>query len=181
MSRPRSAQPNFYTRGTSDPNKTYFSQDKQKTDSFFRLSRVGSCHKIVIKNGAPFAVCYKIKNHKNLPMNNFKRNPVTRAQLQSTYQSDYRTKPDMHLGMKKKPLFPYNPSSKRSQLPIDNTLNVCRNQSNFSLGNNALVNRKQWVSTAHESFRRPKSGFHSNPGILSEMAKRAHHNLEKIN
>jgi hypothetical protein len=179
-SRPNSAQPGFYTRGTS-PNKTYFTQDKQKVDPFYRLSRVASCSKIIIKNGAPFAVRYPIKNHKQLPMNKFKKNPTVHPQMKSTYQADYFLKPDMHLGMKKKPLIPYNHASKRSQLPIDNTYNVCRNQSNFTLGSNSLVNKKQWVTTTHEAFKRPKSGYVSNPGILADMAKRAHQRLEKIN
>ncbi len=82
--------------------------------------------------------------------------------------------------MKSKLLIPYQPNSYRNLLPVDNTFTVYKNTSKFDIGSNKLVNRKQWVSTAHGSYRRPKSSYISNPGILSDMAKRAHYQLESI-
>lgn len=170
--RPSTAKP--------DLSHTYFVQDKKNTDPFFRTTRVGSCNKVVIRNGIPFAICYKIRNQKGQTMNNFKNNPGWKPEERTIYQKDYKPKPDMHAGMKKKPLVPYDPNSYRNRLPVDNSFRVYKNTSKFNIGSNALINRKQWVSTNHESYRRPKSSYISNPGILSDMAKRAHYKFESI-
>lgn len=175
FSRPATAKPNL-----GQTQSSYFVQDKKNTAPFFRTTRVGSCNKVVIRNGVPVAICYKIKNQRNEKMNNFKSNPGKIPEARTIYQIDYKPKPDMHIGMGKKPLVPYNPTSYRNRLPVDNKFKVYKNTSKFDVGNSSLVNRKQWVSTSHESYRRPKSSYISNPGILSDMAKRAHYKFESI-
>ena len=174
-SRPSTAKPNLY-----QTQSTYFTQDKKHTAPFFKQTKVGLCNKVVIRNGVPIAICYPIRNRKGQALNNYKNIPGWKPEERTIYQKDYKPKPDMHAGMKAKPLIPYQPNSYRNLLPIDNSFTVCKNTSKFDIGSNKLVNRKQWVSTAQGSYRRPKSSYISNPGILSDMAKRAHYQLESI-
>ena len=44
-----------------------------------------------------------------------------------------------------------------------------------------MVNRKQWTSTARDTFTKPKITPISNTGILSDITKKAHKKLESIN
>ena len=161
--------------------KTFFNQEKDKGDEYFRTTRVGSCRKIVVKNGLPFALTFKVKNpkggpltHYNYTLKQFPRNPTS-------YFIDYCTKKeDCHLGMKKKPLVPYNPNHTRSQLTKDFGFRVIRNLSAIDIGNEGLINRKQWISTYKDSFRPTSVKRISNPGILSDMAKWTHYKLNNI-
>ena len=99
----------------------------------------------------------------------------------SSYFLDYCTKKTLnHLGMDKKPLVPYNPNHTRSQLPNDISFRVIRNYSVFEIGNEGLVNRKQWLSTYKDSYRPSSVKRISNPGILSDLAKRKHYKLNNI-
>ena len=77
-----------------DLSHTYFVQDKKNTDPFFRATRVGSCNKVVIRNGIPFAICYKIRNQKGQTMNNFKNDPGWKPEERTIYQKDYKPKPE---------------------------------------------------------------------------------------
>ena len=43
-----------------------------------------------------------------------------------------------------------------------------------------MINRKQWKTTAGDNYSWPKPVPVSNPGILSDMTKRAHKKLESI-
>lgn len=43
-----------------------------------------------------------------------------------------------------------------------------------------MVNRKQWKSVNRDTFQAPKVLPISNPGITSEMAKRAHKKMESM-
>ena len=54
------------------------------------------------------------------------------------------------------------------------------NLSNFDIGKEGLINRKQWISTYKDSFRPSSVKRISNPGILSDMAKRTHYKLNNI-
>ena len=55
-SRPATTKPNLY--------QTYFTQDKKHTAPFFQQTKVGSCNRVVIRNGVPVAICYPIRNRK---------------------------------------------------------------------------------------------------------------------
>ena len=51
----------------------------------------------------------------------------------------------------------------------------------IEIGDNGLINRKQWASTYRDNFRWPRLVPISNPGILSDMAKSSHKKLDSIN
>ena len=162
-------------------NKTFFIQEKETGDKFFRGTRVGSCRKVVVKNGIPFALTYKVKNPRGEPMCHFNYTLKQIPKRPSSYYIDYCTKKqDYHLGMKNKPLVPYNPDHTRSRLPENLDFKVFKNISDFDIGNEGLVNRKQWTTTYKDSFKPIKISRVSNPGILSDMAKRTHYKLNNI-
>ena len=161
--------------------KTFFVQEKDKGDDFFRTTRVGSCRKVVIKNGLPFALSYKIKNVRGEPLTHFNYTLKKIPKCNSTYFEDYCTpKEENHLGMGKKPLVPYNPDHTRSKLMNDFGSRLFRNSSCVNLGNDGLINRKQWVSTYKDSFKPLIIKRISNPGILSDFAKRTHYKFNNI-
>ena len=171
---------NFY-RTNPNLNKTFFIQEKETGDPYFRTTRVGSCRKIIVKNGIPFALTYKVKNPRGEPMNHYKYTLKKPPRNPSTYQVDYcKIKNDCHLGMDNKPLIPYDATHKRSQLPEDLKFKVFRNMSKFDIGNEGLVNRKQWVSTYADSYQPIKTYYISNPGIVSDMNKRTHYRFKNI-
>ena len=167
----------------TNPNysKTFFIQEKDKGDPYFRSTRVGSCRKIVVKNGIPFALTYKVKNPRGEPMNHYKYTIKKKPNNPSTYQVDYcSTKIDCHLGMDNKPIIPYDSNHKRNQLPEDLKFKTLRNISSFDIGNEGLINRKQWISTYADSYQPIKTFYISNPGITSDMDKRAHYKFNNI-
>ena len=171
---------NFY-RTNPNLNKTFFIQEKETGEPYFRTTRVGSCRKIIVKNGIPFALTYKVKNPRGEPMNHYKYTLKKPPRNPSTYQVDYcKIKNDCHLGMDNKPLIPYDATHKRSQLPEDLKFKVFRNMSKFDIGNEGLVNRKQWVSTYADSYQPIKTYYISNPGIVSDMNKRTHYKFKNI-
>ena len=89
--------------------------------------------------------------------------------------NDYITFGDIHCGMTKKPLIPYNMESSRSRLPINVIISgAAINRASIELGDYRLINRKQWKSTYKDSFRKPSIVPVSNYGIASDMAKASH-------
>ena len=164
-----------------DLSRTFFIQEKETGDKYFRSTRVSSCRKIVVKNGLPFALTFKVKNPRGEPLTHFNYTLKQCPKNPSSYYLDYCTKKQInHLGMHKKPLIPYNPNHSRSQLPNDLSFRVIRNYSVFNIGNEGLINRKQWISTYKDSYRPSTVKRISNPGILSDMSKRIHYKLFNI-
>ena len=185
--RPKSAMENkpansYFSSKPNNPfTKTFFIQEKETGDKYFRSTRVGSCRKIVVKNGLPFALTFKVKNPRGEPMTHFNYTLKQPPKNPSSYYLDYCTKKQInHLGMHKKPLVPYNPNHTRSQLPNDLSFRVIRNYSLFNIGNEGLINRKQWISTYKDSYRPSTVKRISNPGILSDISKRIHYKLHNI-
>lgn len=173
--RPATAKPNMYTTYGS-----FFIQDKTHSDKYYQKARVGSCSKIVVKNGVPMAVSFNIKDTSNRPLAYYKTAPKIKKRNKSIYQSDYCTHGEVHLAMNKKPLVPYSPNSYRNRFNMNTKVVQLRNGSQFDLGNNGLINRKQWKSTYNTHFKRPQSSYNPNPGILSDMAKRTHYQQNNI-
>ena len=82
--------------------------------------------------------------------------------------------------MMKKPLVPYNPDHTRNLLLDDFGLRMRRNFSSVNIGSVNLINRKQWISTYKDSFKKFMIKRISNPGILSDLAKRTHYKFNNI-
>ena len=124
---------------------------------------------------------FYIINRRGRMLNHFKTVPEKLYINKSTYMNDYIQRFDMHCGMKKKPLMPYSMYSSRSQLPIQGIINgAAVNRSCLELGDNRLINRKQWKTSYRDFFRKPNYIPVSNMGIASDMAKAAHAKLTAI-
>jgi len=180
--RPSLGTPNNKFNSTqSNFRKTFFIEEKEKGEPYFRTTRVGSCRRVVVKNGFPFALTFNVKNPRGEPMTHYRYTLKQKPKNPTTYQVDYCfAKQDCHLGMNNKPLVPYSATHKRSKLPDDLKFKVFRNISDFDIGNEGLINRKQWISTYKDSYQPYKRYFISNPGINSDMAKRTHYKLTNI-
>ena len=161
--------------------KTFFLQEKDKGDDYFRNTKVGSCRKILVKNGLPLAMTFKIKNQRGEPLSHFNHTLKRIPKSTSSYFFDYCTpKTENHIGMQKKPLVPYDPFHTRNKLMDDFGFRIRRNFSSVSIGDERLVNRKQWVSTYKDSFKKLIIKRISNPGIISDLAKRTHYKFNNI-
>jgi len=152
--------------------------DKEKTNEFFKDSKIGSCSHVLVKNGNSVAVPFKVTNTKGRGLMSFKIQPSLSSEVQSIYRKDYSVHSDMHVGMTKKPLVPYNPTSYRNRLPTSTVIMPHKNKSVVEIGDRGTVNRKQWTSSAMDNYKNPKILPISNTGIISDMTIRAH---KKIN
>ena len=171
----------FFNQNERNFRKTFFISEKEKGHPCFRKTRVGSCRKVVVKNGIPFALTFNIKNPRGEPMNHYKYTLKQKQKDPTTYQVDYCTmKADCHLGMDNKPLVNYSSTHKRNQLPEDLKFKVFKNISDFNIGNEGLINRKQWVSTYTDSYQPIRICHSLNPGINSDYAKRKHYKFNNI-
>ena len=161
--------------------KTFFIQEKNKGDEYFRNTKVGSCRKILVKNGFPLAMTYKIKNQRGEPLTHYNYTLKRIPKETSSYFFDYCTpKTENHIGMEKKPLVPFDPNHTRNKLMDDFGFRMRRNFSSVSIGNEKLINRKQWISTYKDSFKKLIIKRISNPGIISDLVKRTHYKFNNI-
>ena len=140
-------------------------------------SRTTSCSKILVKNGKVLALSFKIMNSKGKRMNNFKRISEGFQKVRTSYQEAYRSRSNMHCGMSRKPLVPYDPFSYRNRLPVADFNFKDLKKTEFILGDPSLVNRKRWVSTSMDSYRVPHVTNIENTGIIADIAKRNHEKL----
>ena len=99
--RPKSATVNhinnpFFTKNQNNFqngfHKTFFIQEKEKGDKYFRSTRVGSCRRVVVKNGLPFALTFKVRNPRGEPMTHFNYTLKQLPKNPSSYFVDYCTK-----------------------------------------------------------------------------------------
>jgi hypothetical protein len=161
--------------------KTFFKTHQEKGYPYFTNTRVGSCSYVLVKNGQCLAVPFSIINRRGRTLNHFKTVPEKSPTTKSTYMNDYITFGNIHCGMDKKPLVPYNMDSSRSRLPINGIVSgAAINRSSLELGDYRLINRKQWKSTYKDSYRKPFYLPVSNPGIVSDLAKSTHLRLNAI-
>ena len=159
----------------------YFLPDVAHTNPFFKNAKVGSCSKVLIKNGQALAVSFSIRNSKGRRLNHFRYySSVGKNDFKSSYQQDYCIRKNMHVGMGKKPLCPYDPMSYRNRMPIDDFHVEKQRKNEFEMGDPGLINRKRWVSTSKDTYRKPMECPIANWGIVSDMAKQAHQRLSNI-
>lgn len=155
----------------------FFTPNKIKTDPFFYQTKVGSCAYVTVRNNQSRAMPFNIVNSKGRGLNHYKTIPKKLAEQKSVYTKDYLPVPDLHCGMGKKPLMPYDPQSCRSRMPINGVVIGMNNRSYFTIGDSNLINRKQWNSSYRDNYRWPRSFPISNPGINADLAKRNHKKL----
>ena len=175
--------PSLNTRNNVKNNffKAFFLPEKDKGDEYFINTKVGSCKKILVKNGLPLAITFQIRNKRGEPLAHYNHTLKKIPKVNSSYFFDYCTpKTENHIGMIKKPLVPYNPNHTRNKLMDDFGFRMRRNFSSVNIGKESLINRKQWISTYKDSFKKIKIKRISNPGILSDMAKRTHYKFNNI-
>ena len=69
----------------------------------------------------------------------------------------------------------------RNQLPIRGIVSgAAANRSCFELGDNRIINRKQWKTTYRDFYRKPTFIPISNMGICANMAKAEHMKLTAL-
>ena len=112
----------------------FFNSSKEKTNEFFKESKVGSCSHVFVKNGVALAVPFKIINHKDKPLNNYKNGPQRSSENKSVYRSDFDVHYEMHAGMNYKPLSKYDPSSHRNRLATGGIVMPHKNMSVIEIG-----------------------------------------------
>ena len=112
----------------------FFNTSKEKTNEFFKESKVGSCSHVFVKNGVALAVPFKIINHKDKPLNNYKNGPQRSSETSSIYRTDFNVHYDMHAGMNYKPLSKYDPSSYRNRLATGGIVMPHKNMSVVEIG-----------------------------------------------
>ncbi|CAD8067162.1 unnamed protein product [Paramecium sonneborni] len=151
------------------------SQKQEKSYPFFKDTRVNSCSYIQMKKGNPYAIPYYEIANKSQIDNQNKSTYIT-----STYNDDYKPKPNFHVGSEKKALQPYTMGSFRSRLPQPDAPILTKNASQVEIGDRHFNVKRHFLSTAHNVYGNfGKFGNISNPGILSEKTK-WHHHLQQL-
>jgi hypothetical protein len=112
----------------------YFNPSKDKSDEFFKATKVDSCSHVLVKNGQSMAVPFKIQNQKGYPLQHYKYAQNKLSESSSVYRKDYTPKPFMHVGMGKKPLVSYHPDSYRNRLPTGGVIMPHKNKSVIDIG-----------------------------------------------
>lgn len=160
---------------------SYFTIKKEKTNPYFLNAKVGSCSHIIVKNNSCLAIPFRIKNERGRCLNYYKFIPEKLAVNRSTYINDYIPVANMHCGMLKKPLVPYDPESLRNRLPIISIVSgAAANRSSLDLGNREgklLDSKKQWKTTYRDCFKKPHVVPVTNAGISSDLAKASRRRL----
>ena len=164
----------YYNNSFRNTKSSQLTGDKSKTHQFFKESKVDSCSHVFEHKNKCIAVPFKPINSKGRPLSAYKYTTIKSQQQKSVYRKDYSNKPFMHVGMKKKPLVPYDCHSYRNRLPTSDFYMPHNNISKIDIGNQASVNRKQWISTTKDSYQWPVKTYFSNSGILSDLAKKSH-------
>lgn len=146
---------------------------KQTVSSpFFRSTRVVTCQYVVTKSGQTRAICFPQKKTGWKAPNSW-NNQRRSSETTSVASNNYRTVPQCHTGMHKKPLCPYDPTSYRSRLPIPDLVMPYKNASTVEIGNRTAVSAKSQFRTTYSANM---TGFNfyeyaSNQGIVSEKTK----------
>jgi len=94
------------------------------------------------------------------------------SELVSLMRESFKPSKIIHAGMKKKPLVPYSPDSRRSRLSYDERVMPYFNQETLEIGDRSGYKSKTVFKTSYQTFMRPLHPFQSsNPGINSERTK----------
>ena len=162
---------------------TLFKVERERGDDYFKNAKVGSCKRVVVINGNPLAIAFDIRNKRGEPLNNYKYTLKCLPKLRTTYEEDYGcNKQVCHLGMDNKPLVPFKVNHPRNLLEDKAiTKTIYASMSTFNIGDNRLINRKQWIPTYRDYFKPfKKNAFSTNSGINANNTKRIHYKLHNI-
>jgi hypothetical protein len=161
------------------PKKTFFQTHKEFGDPFFKTTRVNSCSHVLVKNGRCLAIPFGVTNRRKRHLNHFKTVPEKLSTNKTIYMTDYVPVSNLHCGMGlKKPLVPFSPDSARNLLPLNGIVSgAAANRSYLDLGNQNIINKKQFSTTYRDSFLYPRIVPISNSGICADMAKASHMRL----
>ena len=153
-------------------SETFFKTFPKKGIPYFARTKVGSCRYVILKNGKCIAIPFKITTINGRKLNDFNTVQEKLFTCKSTYMHDYLPRLNVHCGMRKKPLAPYNMNSLRSQLPLDSMfVGTISNKNSLELGEPKLINSKQWSSTYREDFRKLFNIPIFNAAVASMRAK----------
>ena len=154
---------------------SFFKTYPEKGIPYFFKAKVGSCSYIILKKGKCLAIPFTIRTLNGRKLSNFNSFQKKLTTSKSTYMYDYLPRVNVHCGMRKKPLVPYNMNSLRSQLPLDSMISgTINNRSSLELGEPKLINSKQWNSTYKETFRKFSNMPIFNFAVASMRAKARH-------
>jgi len=80
---PSLSNSNLYKSGKSSK---FFNTDKEQTNKFYKDTKVGSCSKIIVKNGVSIAVPFGIENEKGKQLLNYKSTELRSSETKSVYR-----------------------------------------------------------------------------------------------
>ena len=89
----------------------YWNTKMQKSANFFKGTRVQTCSHVVMKNGKAVAVSFPVEKTGWKNKHSF-QNTKKSQEVKSHNAKTYGKRPDLHVGMFKKPLEPYHPLAK---------------------------------------------------------------------
>lgn len=143
-----------------------------KSAPFFKATRVSSCQFVQAANGQAKAVAFPTKKTGYKAPNSW-TNQSRSSEVQSHNGSTFKTFPNQHAGMAKKPLAPYNPDSFRSRLPSADFVAPYKNASQVEIGDRSSYNSKSVFRTTNQALhsKRDMTDYTSNQGIIAEKTK----------
>ena len=139
--------------------------------AFFSESKVQSCSKVVMLGGRAVGIGYSSPNRSFLQPNQANKS----AERRSISHDSYKVRPNLHVGMKRKPLEAYSPDAYRSRLPGEDFIQPYKNASSVVIGDRSSRYKRHFVTTAQNLFRPPVFEVRTNPGILSDQTKWTRH------
>ena len=126
-----------------------------------------------MKNGKLVCLSFDHPNVKPIDLSKKRSSEV------SSYASDvFKVRPNLHAGMRKKPLEKYQPNAFRSRLSSPNIVMPYKNSSQIVIGDRSTYNKRQYVTTMNNNFTSPFTQITSNQGIISELTKQIKHKKE---
>ncbi|CDW73586.1 UNKNOWN [Stylonychia lemnae] len=144
-------------------------EKSQISDPFFKNAKIVTCSQVLVKNGQAVAIAFKGQSH---PIKD--KSPARSMERSSLSQNE------LHAGISKKPLEPYNPNSHRNRLYQPQITMPYKNASQIVLGDRSSVDRKQFVSSSQNIMISPSTqNLTSNPGIIAERTKWLKHKQQQ--
>ncbi len=88
-------------------------------------------------------------------------------------------RPTQHAGMRGKPLERYSPHSLRNRMPTPTIVMPYKNSSQVCIGDTGSPYKRQYVTTAKNTYKTMGGAFTQNQGIIAERVKWRRHVLDQ--